>query len=335
MKRHWRHAGIGLLALCAAVAAVGRAQPARAQTLAQTSAQTSAHTTGHTTAGPVDGIVISLADRRLYALRGDQPPRSYPVAIGRPGVAIPLGDSTVVRKRRDPTWRPTANQRRERPWLPAAVPPGPDNPLGRFALDLGWSAIAIHGTNEPASVGRRASSGCFRMMPADIEALFPAVPPGTPVRVIQGAFVPGARPDVGQPAAVRPQPVAVSVVAAPRPPPQPVAAPPPLTAVARPVAAAVTPIPDPRCPSSTAPLRRLLCDTPELAALDGRARGLARARMAAAALDEERRFDERIAARCWVRRGTEVDPAVAAEARGCLRSALIERLRDIEGDATR
>ncbi|MDQ2106683.1 L,D-transpeptidase, partial [Azospirillum isscasi] len=135
---------------------------------------------------PRQRIVISLAERRLHLLEDGRPPRSFPVAIGRPGVAIPQGDSRVVRKRRNPTWHPTANQRRERPSLPTAVPPGPSNPLGRFALDLGWTAIAIHGTNEPDSVGRRVSGGCFRMLPADIATLFEAVPVGTPVRVVAG-----------------------------------------------------------------------------------------------------------------------------------------------------
>ena len=132
-------------------------------------------------------IVISLKDRRLYLMEHGREARSYPVAIGRPGVAIPRGDTTVVRKRRNPTWHPTANQRRARPSLPLAVPPGPQNPLGKHALDLGWAAIAIHGTNEPGSIGRRVSSGCFRMLPGDVEALYALVEVGTPVRVVDGA----------------------------------------------------------------------------------------------------------------------------------------------------
>ncbi|CCD00098.1 exported protein of unknown function (plasmid) [Azospirillum baldaniorum] len=185
-------------------------------------------------------IVISLTERRLHLLEEGRPPRSFPVAIGRPGVAIPLGDSQVLRKRRNPTWRPTANQRRENPALPASVPPGPSNPLGKFALDLGWTAIAIHGTNEPDSVGRRASGGCFRMLPADIAALFEMVPVGTPVRVVSGsAIVPAPQPAI-----------AVAVPAAlptPTPPPSPLptVAPPPLPI-----------LPDPRCATAGAPLRR-------------------------------------------------------------------------------
>ncbi|CAO3452904.1 L,D-transpeptidase [Azospirillum argentinense] len=264
-------------------------------------------------------IVISLTERRLHLLEEGRPPRSFPVAIGRPGVAIPLGDSRVLRKRRNPTWHPTANQRRENPALPASVPPGPSNPLGRFALDLGWTAIAIHGTNEPDSVGRRASGGCFRMLPADIAALFEMVPVGTPVRVVSGpATLPSPQPAVAVAAAVSPPPI-------PAPAPKVV---PPLPI-----------LPDPRCATAGAPLRRMICTVPDLAALDGRARALHQRHLAAlpaerrdaaayALLQEERRFDDRITARCWVRRGMEEDPAVAAAAEACLRDALSVRLEE-------
>ncbi|AIB14217.1 hypothetical protein ABAZ39_20055 (plasmid) [Azospirillum argentinense] len=280
-----------------------------------------AGTTSETTAGvtPPRRIVISLTKRRLHLLEEGRPPRSFPVAIGRPGVAIPLGDSRVLRKRRNPIWHPTANQRRENPALPVAVPPGPSNPLGKFALDLGWTAIAIHGTNEPDSVGRRASGGCFRMLPADIAVLFEMVPVGTPVRVVSGSAV-----------LPSPQP-AVAVAAATSSPPIP--APPPKVAPPLPI------LPDPRCATAGAPLRRMICTVPDLAALDGRARGLHQRHLAAlpaerrdaaayALLQEERRFDDRITARCWVRRGMEEDPAVAAAAEACLRDALSVRLEE-------
>ncbi|KAA1055249.1 L,D-transpeptidase [Azospirillum argentinense] len=280
-----------------------------------------AGTTSETTAGvtPPRRIVISLTERRLHLLEEGRPPRSFPVAIGRPGVAIPLGDSRVLRKRRNPIWHPTANQRRENPALPVSVPPGPSNPLGKFALDLGWTAIAIHGTNEPDSVGRRASGGCFRMLPADIAALFEMVPVGTPVRVVSGSAV-----------LPSPQPAVAAAAAASSPP---IPAPPPKVAPPLPI------LPDPRCATAGAPLRRMICTVPDLAALDGRARGLHQRHLAAlpaerrdaaayALLQEERRFDDRITARCWVRRGMEEDPAVAAAAEACLRDALSVRLEE-------
>ncbi|CBS88874.1 L,D-transpeptidase [Azospirillum lipoferum] len=312
--------------------------------IAPAAAQTTAERAGIAAAGP--SIAISLADRRLYLTGADGSTRSFPVAIGRPGVPIPVGDSTIQRKRRDPTWRPTANQRREKPSLPRAVPPGPNNPLGKFALDLGWPAIAIHGTNEPDSVGRRASGGCFRMLPADIETVFAAAEVGTPVRVVRDSLGGGTpMPMAIQPA--RPLPVAVKAApAATRQPPKPLPTPAVVTASRvsppePPPEPPPQPVADPRCATVTAPLRRMICDVPELALLDGRARGTqerflagiadpaARAAAAYDLIQEERRFHERIAALCWIRSGTEGDPDVAASARSCLTTALDRRLDDV------
>ncbi len=313
-------------------------------------------------AGNGPSIAISLADRRLYLSGADGTIRSFPVAIGRPGVPIPLGDSAILRKRRDPTWRPTANQRREKPSLPRSVPPGPDNPLGKFALDLGWPAIAIHGTNDPESVGRQASGGCFRMLPADIETVFAATEVGTPVRVVRDslsgspqmpmATSPATAPartlpvaDRAVPSATRqppkPLPSPAVATAAGVSSPQPAPGPSPRPSQGPPPEPPPQPVADSRCPTVTAPLRRMICDVPALALLDGRARGAQErflagiadpAERAAAAYDlirEERRFHERIAALCWIRSGTEGDPHVAASARSCLTTALGRRVDDV------
>jgi len=289
-------------------------------------------------------ITISLADRRLYLADPGGGTRSFPVAIGRPGVPIPVGDSSIQRKRRDPTWRPTANQRRDNPALPRAVPPGPNNPLGRFALDLGWPAIAIHGTNDPDSVGTRASGGCFRMLPADIETVFAAVEVGMPVRVVREPLG-GAMPEPPASRPTRAVPVPAAAKAAPPSRPQPAAAPVPSAAVTQPrqppPELPPAPVADPRCATVTAPLRRMICDVPALALSDGRARGAqdrflagiadpaARAGAAYELIQDERRFHERIAALCWIRSGTEGDPAVAAAAQSCLATALDRRLNDV------
>lgn len=294
------------------------------------------------TASGGPSIAISLADRRLYLTDPDGGTRSFPVAIGRPGVPIPVGDSSIQRKRRDPTWRPTAHQRRDNPALPRAVPPGPDNPLGRFALDLGWPAIAIHGTNDPDSVGTRASGGCFRMLPADIETVFAAAEVGMPVRVVRESLG-GATPELPASRPVRTVPVAVK--APPPSPPPPLAAPVPALAITQspepPPEPPPAPVADPRCAMATAPLRRMICDVPALALLDGRARGTqdrflagiadpaTRAAAAYELIQDERRFHERIAALCWIRSGTEGDPAVAAAAQSCLATALDRRLSDV------
>ncbi|TVR99112.1 MAG: L,D-transpeptidase [Rhodospirillales bacterium] len=134
---------------------------------------------------PRRGVVVNLAELRLYYFPpGGGRVQTFPMGIGRDDFITPKGATTVVRKQKHPTWYPTANTRRDRPELPAVVPPGPDNPLGDYALYLGWPAYLIHGTNMPYGVGRRVSRGCIRMYPEDIEYLFGRVPVGTPVMVV-------------------------------------------------------------------------------------------------------------------------------------------------------
>ena len=86
----------------------------------------------------------------------------------------------------NPVWYPPASIRREKPELPAMVPAGPDNPMGLFALYLGFPGgnWRIHGTNEPFAVGRRVTHGCMRLYPEDIEDMFHKVSPGTQVTII-------------------------------------------------------------------------------------------------------------------------------------------------------
>jgi len=132
---------------------------------------------------PEKGIVINLADMRLYLFRTEEV-RSWPIGIGREGRDTPVGTTRAIRKVRNPTWYPPESIRQEKPWLPARVGPGPDNPLGSRAIYLGWPRYLIHGTNKPYGVGRRASSGCIRMYSQDAEALFELVEPGTPVLVM-------------------------------------------------------------------------------------------------------------------------------------------------------
>lgn len=143
--------------------------------------------------GPREGIVINNAQMRLYffeppAEDGTQVVYTHPIGIGRIGRATPTGQSTVIDKAVDPTWYPPVSVRREHAErgdpLPAIVPPGPDNPLGRHVFRLGLPSYLIHGTNQPPGVGMRVSAGCVRMFPEDIEALYPRIALGTPVRLI-------------------------------------------------------------------------------------------------------------------------------------------------------
>lgn len=131
------------------------------------------------------GIVINLPEQRLYFFRrAPSTVLTFPLGTPRVGCPIPRGTTTVIRKRTQPTWTPPPSLRAERPGLPDHVPPGPSNPLGEFALDLGWRGFLIHGTNKPDGIGRRVTHGCIRLYPEDIETLFAAVPVGARVNVI-------------------------------------------------------------------------------------------------------------------------------------------------------
>lgn len=140
---------------------------------------------------PREGIVINLAELRLYYY----PPEShrvevYPLGIGQLGRETPEMITRISQKIPNPTWTPTDNIRARSLAagikLPAVIPAGPNNPLGRYAMRLekGNGEFLIHGTNSQTSVGRRVSSGCMRMRAADIKSLFSQVAWGTRVQII-------------------------------------------------------------------------------------------------------------------------------------------------------
>jgi L,D-transpeptidase ErfK/SrfK len=142
---------------------------------------------------PHEGVVVNLAALRLFYFPKpvkDQPRRVYtmPIGIGMVGWATPTGTTKITSKRKDPYWTPPESVRKEHAAegdkLPARVPPGPDNPLGAFAMNLDWPSYLMHGTNKPAGVGMRASHGCIRLYPEDIATLFPLLPVGTKVTVV-------------------------------------------------------------------------------------------------------------------------------------------------------
>ncbi len=136
-----------------------------------------------------EGIVLNLAELRLYYF----PPNTntvvtFPVGIGRAGWTTPVGQTQIVLKRPNPVWIPPDNIREEAEEhgreLPDVYPAGPHNPLGLFAMNLGWAGYRMHGTNEPDSIGLRSSHGCIRLYPEDIDSLFHQVDVGTKVTVI-------------------------------------------------------------------------------------------------------------------------------------------------------
>jgi L,D-transpeptidase ErfK/SrfK len=115
---------------------------------------------------------------------------TYPVSIGKMDWHTPIGPTHVIAKTKNPSWYPPESVRKEHAAagdpLPAVVPPGPDNPLGAFAMRLaaGNGTYMIHGTNNPIAVGLAVTHGCIRMYPDDVSALFPLIPVGTPVRIV-------------------------------------------------------------------------------------------------------------------------------------------------------
>lgn len=135
------------------------------------------------------GIIINLAEYRLYYFPTDENVViTFPVGIGKEGWNTPLGLTKITAKVANPVWRPTAKllaaaDKIGAP-IPAYFPPGPNNPLGKHVLRLGWPTFLIHGTNRVDGVGARVSAGCIRMLPDDIEYLFSVVAVGTPVRII-------------------------------------------------------------------------------------------------------------------------------------------------------
>ena len=143
--------------------------------------------------GPRRGVVLNLAEYRLYYYpepNEGEPAyvMTYPISIGRMDWETPLGSTSVVQKVTNPSWYPPKSVKAEhaaegRP-LPNIVPPGPDNPLGKYAMRLGLPGYLIHSTNRPAGVGMRVTHGCIRMFPEDIEFLFPKVDVNTQVRII-------------------------------------------------------------------------------------------------------------------------------------------------------
>ena len=147
---------------------------------------------------PREGVVINSAAMRLYYFpkrkAGErQVVITHPIGIGKVGWATPEGSTKVVRKTRNPTWRPgpgvRAEHKRNGEILPAVVPPGPDNPLGTRAMYLGWPQYLIHGTNKPYGVGLRSSHGCIRLYPEDVESIYEMMEVGEKVTVVNQPFV--------------------------------------------------------------------------------------------------------------------------------------------------
>jgi len=149
---------------------------------------------------PREGIVINLAAMRLFQFRGNSKSvmvSTYPLGIGTSERATPMGQMYVARKTIRPTWYVPASilkdhQERGDP-LPAVVPPGPQNPLGEYALYLSKWTYLVHGTNKPSSIGLRATNGCIRLYPEDVKKLYKNTPVNTSVFIVNQPYLIGQR----------------------------------------------------------------------------------------------------------------------------------------------
>ncbi|MGC8518642.1 MAG: L,D-transpeptidase family protein [Steroidobacteraceae bacterium] len=141
------------------------------------------------------GIVVNLAAHRLFYFprrSGHDRPVviTYPVSPGEKGWDTPTGLTRIVRKVPHPVWIPTPSILRAHAAAGDPIarvwPAGPNNPMGEWALQttLSGGEIYIHGTNNPMAIGMAVTHGCVRLYPEDIAALFPVVPVGTKVTIV-------------------------------------------------------------------------------------------------------------------------------------------------------
>jgi len=136
----------------------------------------------------IGSIIVQTPERALYFVTAPGQARRYSVGVGREGFQW-SGNSTIVNKAEWPTWRPpeemTKREAAKGHILPPEMAGGPENPLGARAMYIGGKLYRIHGTNSPGSIGTAASSGCIRMMNADVIELYDKVKVGAKVYVYQ------------------------------------------------------------------------------------------------------------------------------------------------------
>jgi lipoprotein-anchoring transpeptidase ErfK/SrfK len=130
-------------------------------------------------------IVIVTHARELYYMLGHGHAGRYPVGVGRAGMAW-HGRARIAEKSLRPAWGPPADIALANPNIPLVIPGGsPRNPMGAAAMGLDRGNYAIHGTNEPGSIGHFVSHGCIRMYNEDVLDLYHRAPVGTEVTVLR------------------------------------------------------------------------------------------------------------------------------------------------------
>jgi len=151
-------------------------------------------------AAPREGLVVNVAEMRLYYFPKPKPGEpatveTFPVSIGRGNWSTPIVTTKISKKVVDPAWYPPKSIRAEHAadgdQLPEIIKPGPDNPLGKYALHMTLPSYLIHGTNNEFGIGMQVTHGCIRMYPEDIERMYKEVPVGTPVRIVNQPYKAG------------------------------------------------------------------------------------------------------------------------------------------------
>jgi L,D-transpeptidase ErfK/SrfK len=142
---------------------------------------------------PRKGIILNLANMRLFYYPNEHKVFTYPVGIGREGWNTPMGLTSIVAKKANPSWVVPDSIHHEHAQkgdsLPKVVTSGPDNPLGLYAMRLGFPRYLIHGTNKPYGIGMQISHGCVQLYPEDIEVLFKKASVGMPVRIVHQPYL--------------------------------------------------------------------------------------------------------------------------------------------------
>jgi L,D-transpeptidase ErfK/SrfK len=128
-------------------------------------------------------VVVNIAQRMLFWLKGEGLVDAFPVAAGRRSWRTPTGDFTIVTLETDPTWDVPVSIQEEmrkqgKPVL-YHVPPSPANPLGKYWIGLSIPGVGIHGTNEPTSIYGLVTHACIRLHPEDVATLFSQMKIGT------------------------------------------------------------------------------------------------------------------------------------------------------------
>jgi lipoprotein-anchoring transpeptidase ErfK/SrfK len=136
------------------------------------------------TTEPPGTIIVHTSERFLYLVQGNGRAIRYGVRVGREGFQG-QGLLKITRKAEWPDWTPPPEMIQRQPYLPRFMAGGPGNPLGARAMYLGTTVYRIHGTNQPDTIGKAVSSGCFGMVNSDIIDLYGRVPVGTKVVVKQ------------------------------------------------------------------------------------------------------------------------------------------------------